>query len=363
MQKLIVWLFVLAALPAGAQKELICGNGKIDTAKDAAAMRYLRSGMLQNTVPNYLVRVFFHICRNSDGTNAAMTLAQMATEFATLQAQYAPDNICFLNCGYNYIDNTTINTSFNADDDPDGNALKPYLVSGCINAYYLTKIKGNNTACNPPCGYGGIALGGIPGLFFLVASGNIGKGSTIAHECGHNLGLLHTFETAYGYEKIDGSNGSSSADKVADTKADPFAYNGQDCYSASNCVYTGSCTDPDGATNFKPPYSNLMSYWWSCGTYTQSATSGQFTRANSFLNTDSDLQTAESPGNVTLTAVIATGGYYMNSALSTLTFTGANYLGGSVHSKVGAANVTVLPGYVASAGNGGMIEIVTRPCN
>jgi hypothetical protein len=288
----------------------------------------------------------------------------MATEFATLQAQYAPDNICFLNCGFNYIDNTTINTSFNADDDAKGDALKPYLVSGCINAYYLTKIKGNNKACNPPCGYGGIALGGIPGLFFLVASGNIGKGSTIAHELGHNLGLLHTFETNYGYEKIDGSNGSSSADKVADTKADPFAYNGQSCYSATKCVYNGSCTDPDGATNFKPPYTNLMSYWFSCGTYpTQVTTNGQYGRVNAFLITDADLQTAESQNIVALTGVLAIGGYYMNSALSTLVFAGPNFFGGSVQSKVGAASVTVNPGYIASASNGGLIEIVTRPCN
>ncbi len=358
----LFWLFVFVAIAANAQKALPCGNGKIKKDADEAAMRYAASAA-QNATPNYMVRIFFHIARNTDGTNAALTLEQMATEYATLLAIYAPDNVCFLNCGYNYINSTTINTNFNADDDPDGDALSSYQIPGCINVFYLSTIKGNNTACNPPCGYGGIALGGIPGTFFLVASGNIGAGSTIAHEMGHNLGLLHTFETAYGYENINGDNGSSAADKVADTKADPFAYNGESCYSASNCVYTGNCEDGNGAKNFSPPYTNLMSYWWNCGTYNQVTSNGQFSRVNSFLGSNSDLINCSSPSAVLLTGLAVASGYYFKSALNTMTTLSTVTLSGTVKSVLAAEATTLSPGFTASAAGGGVIQITTRPCN
>ena len=80
----------------------------------------------------------------------------------------------------------------------------------------MQKIKGSNPACGGICGIGGIALGGIPGTFCLVAKSNIGKGQTTSHEVGHCLGLLHTFEPANGSENINGSNSSSTADLITD---------------------------------------------------------------------------------------------------------------------------------------------------
>lgn len=258
----ISFIMLLAASHSNAQI-LACGNGRIDTIALNAAKQFGLSNANKPLVTNYLIRVFFHIVRNDDATNAPMTAAQVKTEFATLIPSYTADNVCFLNAGFDYVNNSFLNNFFNADNDPTGFFFNPYQVPGCINVFFMQKIGGNNTACNPPCGYGGIALGGIPGTFFLVAKGNIGDGATVSHEMGHCLGLLHTFENAFGLEKINGSNSSTAGDRITDKKADPYVYSGATCYSvsANGCTYNGNCQDPDGATNFTPPYNNLMGYW------------------------------------------------------------------------------------------------------
>lgn len=352
-----------------AQLPLPCGNGKIDIAAANNARRFQLSNPNSVNTVNSLVRVYFHICANDDGTNHAITPAQLATEFTSLLAAYAPDNICFLMAGTDTVNNTFLNTLFNADNDPSGTFFSPYQVPGCINCFYTQKINGNNTACNPPCGYGGIALGGIPGTFYLVASSNIGKGSSVAHEMGHCLGLLHTFEPSNGNEDINGANGSTAADQVADTPADPYVFNGAGCYSlsANQCLYTGTCTDPNGAGNYSPPYTNLMAYWWASATPTcypnLAATSGQFTRVNSFLGSSSVLINCSSPTSVVLYPTTVSSGYYMQSAIGTFITSGSVLFNGTAKATLGGGTVYLEPGFHANPAGGGIVAVKIKPCN
>ena len=230
------------------------------------------------------------------------------------------------------------------------------------------KINGNNNACNPPCGIGGVALGGIPGTFFLVSTGNIGPGNTIGHEMGHCLGLLHTFETAYGFENINGSNSSTAADKIADTKADPFAYNGTGCFNTngSGCTYNGNCQDPNGATNFTPPYTNLMSYWWAGNSgicqANPTATNGQFGRIEGFLLIWPTLISCSSPSNVTQGAVVVSSGYFMKSAINTLQTSGAVIFNSATIATLGGGVVLLEPGFIADPNSSGLVVIKAKPC-
>ena len=360
-----ITLALLVATSFAKAQILPCGNNRIDTNALNKARLFRLSQAKGSLAVNYLVRVFFHIVRNDDTTNAPINAAQIKTEFATLLPSYNANNVCFLNAGFDYVNNTFLNNFFNADNDPTGFFFNPYQVPGCINVFYMQKIGGNNTACNPPCGYGGIALGGIPGTYFLVAKGNIGDGATVSHEMGHSLGLLHSFETAFGLEKINGSNSSTAGDQITDTPADPFAYNGDTtCYSisASGCLYTGTCPDPDGATNFTPPYTNLMGYWSGTCYPNKFLTNGQFTNVNSILNTNAAVRNCLSASTITQDPITVSSGFYMNSAINTFNTRGDVIFNGSVKASIGGGTVFLNPGFHAKPSSG-QVKITSKPCN
>ena len=88
---------------AHAQVPLPCGKYIIDTAAENKAMQFRLSNVNLPEVVNYLVRVYFHNVANDDGSNAAITPAQLTTEFTTLLASYAANNLCFLPFCFRYV--------------------------------------------------------------------------------------------------------------------------------------------------------------------------------------------------------------------------------------------------------------------
>lgn len=357
--------FVSLFFFANAQGPLPCGTSKIDTAALRKALDFEKINRLSpEQAPSIVLRVFFHIGALDDGSNPAATADTINnSEFSVLESLYAPDNICFVNAGLNYVNNSFLDTNFNAVTDSFSD-FNPYLVPNCINIFYPQKIKGKNAACGGTCGIGGVAPN-IPGTFCLVAAGNISQGQTIAHEVGHCLGLYHTFEPAFGYEDIDGSNSSSTGDLIVDTHADPYAYNTFACYSTSSngCTYTGTCSDPKGQTAFAPPYTNLMTYWWAAGCYPALLlTSDQYTRVNSFLITNPPLLGCESPSTETLSNVNVSSGYYMQSAISNLTTSNSVVLSGTANATLGGSLITLEPGFMATPSNGGLVLVRPEAC-
>jgi hypothetical protein len=357
-------LFILINLSLHAQEPKPCGGYKINASALNEALKFEKEKRFAPAIgENILIRVYFHIFTYNDGSHRAATLKQIDSEFDTLAAAYANDNICFLYAGLDYIRSSFLDTGFNADEN-SSSAFDPYRVPNCINIFYSIKINGSNSACDGTCGYGGYAFE-IPGTFCLIAQGNIGAPQTIAHEVGHCFGLYHTFETANGYEDIDGSNSTSAADKIADTPADPYAYNNKSCYSesTSGCTYNGTCKDPKGESNFSPPYTNLMAYWWPGSCYSPlAATSGQFTRANSFLSTYNDLQNCASPSTLSISNVSISSGYYMKSAVNTVT-SGSNVnISGTAVATLGGGDILIKPGFHAVPSTSGLTLIRTDLC-
>jgi Pregnancy-associated plasma protein-A len=299
---------------------------------------------------NHLVRVYFHISRATQGTYGdAATFAEIESEFATLVQDFAPYNICFANMGVDYVDNSFVNWQLDPDVAGDKDSLLPYIVPDCLNIFYHSGLGS----------YGGYAYN-IPNTFCSVDNDNIGLWHTISHEVGHCLGLSHTFTTSGGEEYINGTNCSTRGDRVCDTPADPYS-DSQPCFTANNCVYTGNCQDPSGATNYSPPYQNIMSYWGLEGCTLTHFTTGQYNRAESFLQTDPGLLDLVSPGSVTLGAATVSSGYYLKTARNSISITGNITISGSAKAALESQSVILPAGFTASPGSGGT-TIIRSTC-
>lgn len=334
--KIKLWIFFLmTCFQSMAQKP--CGNPVIDTA----AMHRAEANQLSARTVNSMLKVYFHILKNDDGSNAAISLTQLQQEFRQLLADYQPNNLCFAFMGVDSINNTFLNNNLDSDIPAHVNQLAAFNVPGCINIYY---------AFNLPK-YGGSAFA-IPNNFCIVDRNNINVARSISHEVGHCLGLLHTFETAGGIERIDGIGCSSLGDRVCDTQADPYAYFNTACFSNMGCIYTGSCLDPAFATHFTPPYNNIMSYWGFLGCNVDELTTGQYTRANSFIYSTPALMATISSADITYGPVTQTSGVQMQSAVNSFTTNGSVLLSGSIKAGLQGRTVRLNPGFRAAPSSG-----------
>lgn len=84
----------------------------------------------------------------------------------------------------------------------------------------------------------------------------------VLHEFGHYFGLLHTADTRFGIEKVDGTNCETAGDRVCDTPADPGElYNVYVNYTT--CRMAGFKEAGTGL-EYRPLINNYMSYYAPC---------------------------------------------------------------------------------------------------
>jgi hypothetical protein len=353
-------LLVLAAaiiIPLINAQELItrCGSIKIDTEASRIARDYMASSSSRSTV-SATVRVYVHIFRNTDGSNAATSINQVQNEINNLISDYNPGNICFALIGVDFIDNSNLNSGMNVETD--WALMLPYLRPGCLDIFYHSNLSDNIGLL------GGWAYN-IPGSYCSVSSCCLGSQRVTSHEVGHCLGLIHTHETAFGEEHIDGTNCSTKGDEVCDTPADPFSHVGESCFSATNaCSYTGNCEDPDGATNYSPPYNNIMSYWatGSYGCSMTTITAGQFSRAHSFLVTSSTLMALNSVP-FAVYGPASSSFWVFESGIYTLETVGSVDLFDDIEASLQAEKVTLKPGFHGHPNSNGIISVKVPACN
>lgn len=214
------------------------------------------------------IDVFFHIVRNTNGTNAFAT-PNLDAIVNNLNEFYSPHNIIINNAGSDFINNSNF---VNIDNDNEARNLgQTNNRNDAINYYIVETLWSVN---------GGFITGtanSIPSNNLVIRRDRV-LTSTSPHELGHCLNLLHTHETARGVEAINGSNCSSAGDLVCDTPADPrLGTNNVN----GNCEYFGG-------NGFNPLTNNIMSY--SRGHCRDEFTNGQGHRMRYAIRNESVLQ-------------------------------------------------------------------------
>ncbi len=240
-------------------------------------LQRVRSGfsyplLSQESSTRYDLPIAFHIIRMSDGTGpeglcdgappdtlphpGMFRLGQIDTALADLNYMFAQVGWTFSQYGpIDYID----------DDD-----FYCMQVSG-LGIHDIKHVNPVREAINvyisPNTGIGGESLYSNVSQAIIVDASEVGvpeNPSTLAHEIGHYLSLLHThtlrgfWPGPYTYECPDGSNCETQGDLICDTPADPNLSGRM----GENCEYDGSGYPPPSCDNtpYNPQTNNLMSY-------------------------------------------------------------------------------------------------------
>ncbi|MDR2146108.1 MAG: T9SS type A sorting domain-containing protein [Tannerella sp.] len=206
-----------------------CGTTGISSFEITEEM-YKEYGTMNRLTQTYCINVFIHVVRDNNGSGG-LNPNQINNIIVNLNWYFNSHGIYFTNSGYEFI---------NATDylilDSESEALllmQKNVHSNAINIYTVDSLYKKD----------GQRLGGkafdIPSNRLVIRK-ELALMETAAHEVGHCLNLMHTHETAYCVEALNGSNCSSCGDKVCDTPADPY---------------------PETKAGYNPDKTNLMSYY------------------------------------------------------------------------------------------------------
>lgn len=128
-----------------------------------------------------------------------------------------------------------------------------YAIQGTINIYFVGPVSIGNQL---PIGWCGMAYFPEDKKDKIILSKFCATKELLVHEMGHFFSLYHTHETFFGKELVNGSNCSTSGDKICDTPADP-GLNSRN--TNESCKYTGTTRDDSGAY-YTPAVNNFMAY-------------------------------------------------------------------------------------------------------
>ena len=189
-----------------------------------------------------------HIVRHSDGSGGFKP-EQLQEVLDTMNTYFVDAGIQFvLTENINYVDKDII---YDFDRSRFQDTLLAQSLAGVMNVYFINKVLNDASFL---CGYAQFPWNG--GDYVVVKNDCATNGSTLAHEVGHYLGLLHTHETANGIEAVERINCTFAGDGLCDTPADPRLGSNN---VNDDCEYTGRGRDYNG-NSYLPDPRNLMSY-------------------------------------------------------------------------------------------------------
>lgn len=205
---------------------------------------------------------------------------------SSLNNVFSQLNFWFANMGVSFYQQGNINYIFNSNyysmnNSDEASILDNYAANNAINIFFVGSFP--NRGANVT-GYAKFPIGDCcpsnqsysnksSNAMFISTNFPMTYQAekTIPHEMGHYFGLLHTHETALGYERVNGSNCSSAGDQICDTPADP---NTSTTWTKIFCTTVFNSRDANG-DRYRPQLDNIMSYYDGCG---GRITSGQYNR-------------------------------------------------------------------------------------
>ena len=211
----------------------------------------------------YTVRVMFHLIRNTDGSDGPSDM-EVLDQIPIMNANYAASDIDFELVGINYLDNDAWASTGDWLALTE-NTLAPAFATTCQLDIFVF-----------PSGLGDIPGNSfnIPNHYLAMSQLRFGNTQNLSHEVGHCLGLLHTHQginpcPAVSRENIArppdaNANCETTGDLCCDTAADPnLDFTG---FDSGTCTYNNVLPDCTGASPYTPPFTNFMSYGWTCRT-------------------------------------------------------------------------------------------------
>ena len=307
----------------------------------------------------YTIRVFVHVIRTSAGTGG-QTSAEVTQALNILAADFGLHNICFSLLGSDFINNDGY---FNFNGSTFNTLITVNAHSDAIDLYLLP-----NSAWNAG------RASGIPGSALVIGGNlfgsNLVTSHVISHEMGHCLGLFHTFHGSPAEssgscpELVNGSNGTSCGDFVADTPADPCThFPGGSCPTNSSCVWVNTTLFDANNQLYNPDENVIMTYVSpSCMQY---LTSGEGQRMRDHIATQPILQARTVPNQVFVQNKSWNTGNILYAARQSVT-AGKNVTTGTIGNvtTTGTARtvfkagnfVALMPGFVATPSSGGIFS-------
>ncbi|MGY8918838.1 MAG: T9SS type A sorting domain-containing protein [Flavobacteriales bacterium] len=206
------------------------------------------------------IPVKVHIVTNNDGSGG-IDISDVISELNEVNTYFENSFVEFYVCDeVNYINSSSL---YDFDSDTQQDLLFSNHQENILNVYFVNDISfGSGGAC----GYTYLP-GNTNQYYDAVVMDNdcttSQSGTTLTHEMGHHLNLIHTHGPQNGTltdELVNGTNCSVAGDLLCDTPADPQL--GYSNVNDVNCLYSESgppTTDAQGNL-FDPDTSNIMSY-------------------------------------------------------------------------------------------------------